>query len=119
MLAHTHGPGLLLMLGVRAECLAGKQEYQHQTPGDQSLLHNLMAAKQKDTGQPLTDTQICAQSFTFILAGKAHSRVWCSCLEVVLIGVADAWCPVCIQFALMLWALSMLQEVDQTGYQKQ
>lgn len=47
----------------------GKKEYEHQIPRDQSLLHSLMAAKQKDTGQPLTDTQICAQSFTFILAG--------------------------------------------------
>ena len=52
---------------------AGKKEYEHQIPRDQSLLHSLMAAKQKDTGQPLTDTQICAQSFTFILAGQPQT----------------------------------------------
>lgn len=48
---------------------AGRQEYQQQVPRDQSLLHNLMAARRKDTNQPLSDAQICAQAFTFILAG--------------------------------------------------
>lgn len=48
---------------------AGRQEYEQQVPRDQSLLHNLMAARRKDTGQPLSDVQICAQAFTFILAG--------------------------------------------------
>ena len=42
-------------------------------PRDQSLLHNLMAARRKDTGEPLSDAQICAQSFTFILAGGSPS----------------------------------------------
>ena len=49
---------------------AGRREYEHQVPKDQTLLHNLVAAKHKDTGEPLTDSQICAQSFTFILAGQ-------------------------------------------------
>ncbi|KAL3152434.1 hypothetical protein ABBQ32_001484 [Trebouxia sp. C0010 RCD-2024] len=47
----------------------GRQEYAQQVPRDQSLLHNLMAARRKDTGQPLSDLQICAQAFIFILAG--------------------------------------------------
>ncbi|KAL3142384.1 hypothetical protein ABBQ38_002720 [Trebouxia sp. C0009 RCD-2024] len=47
----------------------GREEYAQQVPRDQSLLHNLMAARRKDTGQPLSDVQICAQAFTFILAG--------------------------------------------------
>ncbi|DBA91062.1 TPA: hypothetical protein ACH3X2_004165 [Trebouxia sp. C0005] len=47
----------------------GRRDYEREVPGNQSLLHNLMAAKQKHNGQPLTDTQISAQSFTFILAG--------------------------------------------------
>jgi hypothetical protein len=55
-------------------CVAGKRDYEHEVPGDQTLLHNLMAAKQKDNGQPLTDTQISAQSFTFILAGQSLCR---------------------------------------------
>lgn len=48
-------------------------EYEHQVPGDQSLLHSLLAAKRKDNGQPLSESQICAQSFTFILAGLSLS----------------------------------------------
>lgn len=53
---------------------AGRQEYQQQVPRDQSLLHNLMAARRKDTNQPLSDAQICAQAFTFILAGGSSSK---------------------------------------------
>ena len=58
-------------------CLvAGRKEYEQQVPGDQSLLHNLIAARRKDTGQPLSDAQICAQAFTFILAGEtAHAHL--------------------------------------------
>ncbi len=32
-----------------------------------------MNAQRKDDGQPLSDLQICAQAFTFVLAGKRYN----------------------------------------------
>lgn len=52
-----------------AAAVAGQQEYATQQPKDHSLVHNLLAARRKDTGQLMTNGEICAQSFTFILAG--------------------------------------------------
>lgn len=31
-----------------------------------------MKAERKDNGQPLSDLHICAQAFTFVLAGQYH-----------------------------------------------
>ena len=56
----------------------GRKEYEHRVPRDESLLHSLLAAKRKDTGQPLSESQICAQSFTFILAGRSICQI-CQC----------------------------------------
>ena len=54
--------------------VAGKQEYAGQQPRDESLLHKLMTARRKDTGQLMTNGEICAQSFTFILAGECSGQ---------------------------------------------
>lgn len=52
----------------------GGAAYKGQVPEDHSLLYSLMNARRKDDGQPLSDLHICAQAFTFVLAGN-HSRV--------------------------------------------
>ena len=66
------------------QVFAGRMEYEHQVPGDQSLLHSLLAAKRRDNGWPLSESQICAQSFTFILAGLL---VPCLCMCVFLLRI--------------------------------
>ena len=33
-----------------------------------------MNAQRKDDGRPLSDLHICAQAFTFVLAGKRYKR---------------------------------------------
>ncbi|KAL0052923.1 hypothetical protein WJX82_009946 [Trebouxia sp. C0006] len=43
--------------------------YKGQVPEDHSLLYSLMNARRKDDGRPLSDLHICAQAFTFVLAG--------------------------------------------------
>ncbi|KAL0023003.1 hypothetical protein WJX79_005828 [Trebouxia sp. C0005] len=47
----------------------GGSAYKEQVPGDHSLLYSLMNAQRKDDGRPLSDLHICAQAFTFVLAG--------------------------------------------------
>jgi cytochrome P450 len=42
-----------------------------QVPEDYSLFHHLMNSVNKETGQPLSNMQICAQAFTMLLAGTA------------------------------------------------
>ena len=57
----------------------GRQEggaaYRAEVPADHSLLYSLMNAQRKDDGQPLSDLDICAQAFTFVLAGQSPSLV--------------------------------------------
>lgn len=62
--------------------VAGQQEYATQQPKDHSLVHNLLAARRKDTGQIMTNGEICAQSFTFILAGECVLHCPCCILQV-------------------------------------
>ncbi|KAL0031098.1 hypothetical protein WJX77_003695 [Trebouxia sp. C0004] len=47
----------------------GGTAYKGQVPEDHSLLYSLMNARRKDDGEPLSDLHICAQAFTFVLAG--------------------------------------------------
>lgn len=47
----------------------GGTAYKGQVPEDHSLLYSLMNAQRKDDGRPLSDLHICAQAFTFVLAG--------------------------------------------------
>ena len=66
--------------------LEGGKAYEHEVAEGHSLLYSLMSARRKDTGQPLTHLDICAQSFTFVLAGRLHKlcscTAACSCLCV-------------------------------------
>lgn len=50
----------------------GGSAYKEQVPEDHSLLYSLMNAQRKDDGRPLSDLHICAQAFTFVLAGKSY-----------------------------------------------
>ncbi|KAL3159373.1 hypothetical protein ABBQ38_009804 [Trebouxia sp. C0009 RCD-2024] len=47
----------------------GGYAYQGQVPEGHSLLYSLITARRKDDLQPLSDLHICAQAFTFVLAG--------------------------------------------------
>lgn len=60
--------------------LEGGKAYEHEVPEGHSLLYSLMNARRKDNGQPLTHLDICAQSFTFVLAGKLHKLYSCTAL---------------------------------------
>ncbi len=44
-----------------------------------------MNAQRKDDGQPLSDLQICAQAFTFVLAGKRYNvnRMLSCCMRAI------------------------------------
>lgn len=48
----------------------GGYAYQGQVPEGHSLLYSLITARRKDDLQPLSDLHICAQAFTFVLAGQ-------------------------------------------------
>ena len=54
-------------------CAQGKAaaaaEYGDQTPAENSIVHMLARASDKTSGQSLTDIQIVAQTYTFMLAG--------------------------------------------------
>ena len=54
--------------------LQGGQAYEQEVPEGHSLLYSLMNARCKDSGQPLTDLAICAQSFVFVLAGTVDTQ---------------------------------------------
>ena len=41
-----------------------------QVPREYSLFSQLMDARNKETQQPLSDLEICAQTFTLLLAGE-------------------------------------------------
>lgn len=89
---------------------AGRQEYAQQVPRDQSLLHNLMAARRKDTGQPLSDLQICAQAFIFILAGLSVSRMGLGLLALrcATVCVSDQETTDCYD---SIWAAILVRDV--------
>lgn len=99
------GPALKLL-----SVAAGREEYAQQVPRDQSLLHNLMAARRKDTGQPLSDVQICAQAFTFILAGLSFSPrmgpgLLPLCCAIVCVSAQETVC------CDIIWAAMLLMDV--------
>ena len=48
--------------------------YKGQVAEEHSLLYSLINARRKDDGQPLSDLHICAQAFTFVLAGQYYSH---------------------------------------------
>lgn len=48
----------------------GGWAYKGQVAEEHSLLYSLINARRKDDGQPLSDLHICAQAFTFVLAGR-------------------------------------------------
>ena len=50
---------------------AAAAEYGDQTPAENSIVHMLARASDKTSGQSLTDIQIVAQTYTFMLAGAA------------------------------------------------
>ena len=58
----------------------GGAAYKGQAPEDHSLLYSLMNARRKDDGQPLSDLHICAQAFTFVLAGECIRNLLSSTL---------------------------------------
>ena len=45
-----------------------------QVPREYSLFSQLMDARNKETQQPLSDLEICAQTFTLLLAGVKGSE---------------------------------------------
>ena len=63
----------------------GGTAYKGQVPEDHSLLYSLMNARRKDDGHPLSDLHICAQAFTFLLAGKQDNviRMLSCCMRVM------------------------------------
>lgn len=65
-LLHRGDPDLHLYNQAKADA---HQEYGTAVPKDYSILHHLLRATNKETGQPFTDLQIVAQSNTFLLAG--------------------------------------------------
>lgn len=52
-----------------------------QVAEDHSMLYSLISAWRKDDGQPLSDLHICAQVFTFVLAGQRHTHCFLSVLH--------------------------------------
>lgn len=61
------------MLGFRGRAEGGRA-YEGQVAEDHSMLYSLINARRKDDGQPLSDLHICAQAFTFVLAGQPFSN---------------------------------------------
>lgn len=61
------------MAGSRGRAEGG-QAYKGQVAEEHSMLYSLMNARRKDDGQPLSDLHICAQAFTFVLAGQLHTH---------------------------------------------
>lgn len=61
------------MAGSRGRAEGGRA-YKGQVAEDHSMLYSLMNARRKDDGQPLSDLHICAQAFTFVLAGQLHTH---------------------------------------------
>lgn len=68
------------MLGFRGRAEGGRA-YKGQVAEDHSMLYSLMAARRKDDGQPLSDLHICAQAFTFVLAGQHYSHQFAFCYK--------------------------------------
>lgn len=71
-------PALICLAGCRGRAEGG-WAYQGQVPEGHSLLYSLINARRKDDSQPLSDLHICAQAFTFVLAGHSTHLLLCSC----------------------------------------
>ena len=67
----------MCMFGFRGRAEGGRA-YKGHVAEDHSMLYNLINARRKDDGQPLSDLHICAQAFTFVLAGKPFSNCFLS-----------------------------------------
>lgn len=68
----------------------GGAAYEGQVPEAHSLLYSLMNAQRKDDGRPLSDLHICAQAFTFVLAGQ-------QCLTLPLATAVEQLCSALTQ----------------------
>ena len=57
-------------------------DYAGQQPRDYSLLYKLMGSQHREEGRPLSDHEIAAQAYIFILAGyEARPSSWCCICE--------------------------------------
>jgi cytochrome P450 len=65
---------LSLMLQSKADAAA---EYGNQTPAENSIMHLLGRASDKSSGKALSETQIVAQTYTFMLAGTQLTFAGC------------------------------------------
>ena len=79
-----------------------------QVPREYSLFSQLMDARNKETQQPLSDLEICAQTFTLLLAGEKGRG-----------GTALCWIPasrcLCISIKCSLCVVLMILN-DETSW---
>ncbi len=71
-----------------------------QVPREYSLFSQLMDARNKETQQPLSDLEICAQTFTLLLAGEKGREGTALCFRLA------SRC-LCILINSKLWVMLM------------